>query len=154
MKNIRHAFRMLLKNPGFTAVVVITLALGIGANTTIFSAVDAVFIQPLPYPNPEQLVGLGQWRTQAGFGYVQTGISPPNLLDIANQAQAVQLIAYYRWRQFNLTKANPPERLRGELVSTSLLPLLGIEPALGRQFLAEDAQPGHDRVIILGDRLW
>jgi putative ABC transport system permease protein len=154
MNNLRYAIRMLLKNPGFTAVVVITLGLGIGANTTIFSAVDAVFIQPLPYPNPEQLVGLGQWRTQAGFGYVQTGISPPNVLDISGQAQSVQQIAYYRWRQFNLTKANPPERLQGEMVSASLLPLLGIEPALGRRFLAEDAQPGHNQVIILGNRLW
>ncbi len=86
-QDLRYGARVLAKNPGFTVVAVLTLALGIGANTTIFSLVNAVIIRPLPYPNPEQLVGLGQWRNQKGEGYIQTGVSAPNIVDITNDAR-------------------------------------------------------------------
>ena len=81
-RDIRFATRQLVRNPGFAVTAIFTLALGIGANAAIFSLVDAIILRPLPYPNPEQLVGLGQWRNQAGEGYVQTGVSAPNMADI------------------------------------------------------------------------
>src|SRR5258708_38280228 len=95
LQNLRYAARVLARNPSFVAVAVVTLALGIGANAAIFSLVDAVLLRPLPYPDPEQLVGLGQWRDQKGEGYVQTGVSAPNLRDIA-KVGVFQYVAYFR----------------------------------------------------------
>ena len=87
LRDIRFAARQMMRNPGFAATAIFTLALGIGANAAIFSLVDAIILRPLPYPNPEQLVGLGQWRNQIGEGYVQTGVSAPNMADIGRQTR-------------------------------------------------------------------
>src|SRR5579875_4128068 len=100
IQDLRHGLRLMGKNPGFAAVAVLTLALGIGANAAIFSLVDAILLRPLPYPNPEQLIGLGQWRNQQGEGYIQTGVSAPNLQDIA-KAGVFQQVAWFRWSPFN-----------------------------------------------------
>src|SRR5579871_3938262 len=109
LQDLRYGLRVLGKNPGFTAIAVITLGLGIGANAAIFSLVDAVILRPLPYPNPNQLVGLGQWRNQKGEGYVQTGVSAPNIVDIARQKNIFQQVGYYRWGGANITEGNRPE---------------------------------------------
>ncbi|MGO9269058.1 MAG: ABC transporter permease [Terriglobia bacterium] len=153
-QDLCYGARVLAKNPGFTAVAVLTLALGIGANTAIFSLVNAVIIRPLPYPDPEQLVGLGQWRNQKGEGYIQTGVSAPNAVDIIRDNRVFQFVSYYHWTQFNLTQGNPPETVEGARVSAGLLPMYGVQPLLGRFFSAEEAQPGHEQVAVLGHRLW
>jgi predicted permease len=153
IQDLRYATRVLTRNPGFAAVAVLTLALGIGANTAIFSLVDAVLLRPLPYPNPEQLVGLGQWRNQAGEGYVQTGVSAPNIADIARSG-VFQYVAYYRWSGFNITEGDRPENVNGIQGSAELLPMFGIPPMRGRFFRPEEAEAGHDQVAVIGHRLW
>src|ERR1700748_2143554 len=111
-QNIQYGLRVLAKNPGFALVAILTLALGIGVNSAIFSLVNAVILRPLPYPHPEQLVGLGQWRNQKGEGYIQTGVSAPNIVDIAKTG-IFQQVAYYRWSGFNITEGSRPESVRG-----------------------------------------
>lgn len=151
--DLRYGLRFLARNRAFTAVAVLTLALGIGANTAIFSLVSAVLLRPLPYPNPEQLVGLGQWRNQKGEGYIQTGVSAPNIADIT-KAGVFQYVAYFRWAQFNVTQGDRPESIQGIKASAELLPMFGIRPLLGRVLRREEMEPGHDRVAVIGYRLW
>jgi putative ABC transport system permease protein len=153
LQDVRYGLRVLAKNPGFTAVAVLTLALGIGANAAIFSLVDAVLLRPLPYPEAEQLVGLGQWRNQAGEGYIQTGVSAPTIADIAKTG-VFQYVAYYRWRGFNVTEGNRPESVGGIQASAELLPMFGVPPLKGRFLTREEMEEGHDRVAVIGHRLW
>ncbi|MGH9401094.1 MAG: ABC transporter permease, partial [Terriglobia bacterium] len=153
LRDLKFGFRMLVKNPAFTVVAVLAIALGVAANTSIFSFVDAVIIRPLPYPHPGELAGLGQWRTLRGQ-YVQAGVSAPNILDIQKQNGAFQQVGYYLYHSYNLTSGNPPERLEGATLSANMLKLLGIQPALGRGFTPQETQPGHDTVVILGYQLW
>ena len=154
LSDVRYAFRVLLKSPGFTLTASLTLALGIGANAAIFSLVSAIILRPLPYPNPTELVGLGQWRNQKGQGYVQTGVSAPNILDIARQKNIFQQVGYYRFADLNITEDNHPESIDSIQASLDMLPLFGVQPQIGRFFSAEEMQPGHDQVAILGYRLW
>jgi len=151
---IRYALRVLLKSPGFTLTATLTLALGIGANAAIFSLVSAIILRPLPYPSPAQLVGLGQWRNQKGEGYVQTGVSAPNIVDIDAQKNIFQQVAYYRWAGFNITEGNHPESVDSIKCSLDMLPMFGVQPLMGRFFTADEMRPGHDQVAILGHRLW
>ncbi len=154
LHDLKYALRMLRRSPGFTAVAVVTLALGIGANTAIFSVVNAVLLRPLPYPSPEQLVGLGQWRNQKGEGYVQTGVSAPNIVDIAQAKRIFQQVGYFRWSGFNITEGNRPESVRGIKASGDLLPMFGVQAQMGRFFTPGEMQAGHDHVAIVGHRLW
>jgi predicted permease len=154
MADFRYAWRSLVKSPGFTITAVLTLALGIGANAAIFSLVSAIVLRPLPYPSPKELVGLGQWRNQKGEGYVQTGVSAPNLADIAAQTRIFQQVAYYRWTRFNITGGNHPEGIEGIKTSVDMLPLFGIQPLMGRFFAPDEMRAGRDREVILGHRLW
>lgn len=153
LQDLRYGLRVLAKNPGFAAVAVLTLALGIGANAAIFSLVDAVILRPLPYPNPEQLVGLGQWRDQKGEGYIQTGVSAPNIADIA-KAGVFEYVAYYRWSGFNITEGDRPESVRGIKTSAELLPMFGVQPLTGRFLAPEETEAGHEQVAVIGHRLW
>jgi len=154
LQDLRYGLRVLVKNPGFTMVAALTLALGIGANAAIFSLVDAIILRPLPYPHPNQLVGLGQWRNQKGEGYVQTGVSAPNVADIAKEKRIFQQVGYYRWAGFNITEGNRPESVDSIKASLDLLPMFGIQPLMGRFFTPEETQMGHDQVAIIGHRLW
>ncbi len=153
LQDLQYGLRMMAKNPGFAAVAVLTLALGIGANAAIFSLVDAVILRPLPYPDPEQLVGLGQWRNQKGEGYIQTGVSAPNIVDIAKSG-VFQYVAYFRWEGFNITEGKRPESVIGIKASAELLPMFGVQPLMGRFLEPEEMEAGHERVAVIGNRLW
>lgn len=152
-EDLRYALRFLTKNRGFTAMAALTLALAIGANTAMFSLLAAVLVRPLPYPNPEQLVGLGQWRNQKGEGYIQTGVSAPNIGDIA-KAGVFQYVAYYRWSRFNITEGDRPETIDGIKASSDLLPMFGVQPLLGRVLRPDEMEPGRERAAVIGYRLW
>jgi len=153
VQDIRYGYRMLVKNPGFTAVAVLTLALGIGANTAIFSVVNAVLLRPLPFPNPEQLVAL--FERDPKVGYDQNFPAAGNYLDWRAQNNVfTQMAAYGGEGQYNLTGAERPERVAGAAVTADLFPLLGIRPLLGRTFASEEELPGHDRVVVLSYGLW
>jgi len=152
LQDLRYAARILWKNPGFTAVVVIALALGIGANTAIFSVVNTVLLRPLPYKDPEQLVMV--WEDASRQGYPRDTPAAANFVDWRDQNSVFSGMAAIAEMNFNLTGVGDPERLKGRLVSASLFPLLGVEPQLGRVFSAAEDQPGAQRVVVLSHRLW
>lgn len=152
LNDLRFAFRLLLKNPGFTLVTVIALALGIGANTAIFSVVNAVLLRPLPYKNPERLVMV--WEDATKTGHPRDTPTAANFIDWRNQNQVFEGMAAINEENYNLTGAGEPERLDGLRVSASLFPLLGVEPRLGRVFTAAEDQPGSQRVVLLSYGLW
>ena len=150
LADLRYGLRMLRKNPGFTAVAVVTLALGIGANTAIFSVVSGVLLNPLPYPGPERLVAL--YSKTAEFD--RSSISYPNLLDWVRDNHSFSAIAGYRADSYNLTDMGEPERLPAEMVSASFFAILGVKPALGRAFLPPDDQVGAAPVVMISHGLW
>jgi putative ABC transport system permease protein len=152
IQDLRFGARMLLKKPGFTSIAIITLALGIGANTMIFSVVNAVLLRPLPFQNPDQLVMI--WGKLPAHVSGDIGASAAEFADYRDQNLVFSSIATYTSSSFNLTGAGEPVRIVGTLASTSLFPLLNVQPVLGRAFLDEEDRPGHDRVIILSHGLW
>ncbi|HSE21319.1 MAG TPA: ABC transporter permease [Pyrinomonadaceae bacterium] len=150
--DLRFALRMLLKNPGFTIVAVIALALGIGANTAIFSVVNHVLLRPLPYKDPGRLVMV--WEDASKSGYPRDTPSAANYVDWRDQNQVFEGMAAFSAESFNLTGAGDPERLEGIRVSANLFPLLGVEPQVGRVFTAAEDQPNSQRVVLLSYGLW
>ena len=150
MQDIRYAIRMLIKNGGFTAVVVLTLALGIGANSAIFSVVNAVLLRPLPFKNPQQLVAIFDDQPQMGH----TNASYPEYLDWREQTQVFANVAAQFNSSFVLTGQGAPEQLRALRVSSSYLPMLGVEPILGRSFRPEEEAKSGDRVVLLSYAAW
>src|SRR6185295_16115015 len=145
IKDIRYAIRSLLKRPGFTFVVVLTLALGIGANTAFFGIVNAVLLRSLPYKNPDRLVVL--WEKVSGDKRNPT--SYPNFLDWRAQNKSFETMAAYSFTDFSLGGYNQTERIEGELVSESYFQLLGVGPAYGRVFTAEENQTGKVQPVAL-----
>lgn len=152
LHDLRYAMRLQRKNPGFTIVAVIALALGIGANTAIFSVVNTVLLRPLPYKDPERLVMVWEEATKAG--YPQDTPTAANFVDWRDQNQSFEGMAAMDETSFNLTGFGEPERLEGRRVSTSFFPLLGVEPQIGRVFTAAEDQPGSQRVVVLSYGLW
>src|SRR6267154_1320724 len=151
LQDMRYALRMLAKNPAFTTVAIIALALGIGANSAIFSVVDAVLLRPLPFKHPEQLAMV--WENAAHLGFPKNTPSPANFLDWQKQAQSFTGMAAMVERSFNLTGVGEPERLDGRRVSANLFELLGVPALLGRTFVPEDDRSG-SRVVLLSYSLW
>src|SRR6185436_8128224 len=151
-QDIAFGVRMLRRQPGFTVVAVIALALGIGANTAIFSVVDAVLWRSLPYPGADEIVSIGEQRTREGrlFGPV----SPADFFDWRREGRSFRAMAAYTETAVNLTGVGEPERLRGLSVSPGFLDVLGVHPAHGRDFRTEEETDGRDRVVLLTDAFW
>ncbi|MGD0697250.1 MAG: ABC transporter permease [Terriglobia bacterium] len=153
MQDLRYGLRQLSRNPGFTAVAAITLALGIGANSLIFSVVNAAILHPLPFRDANRLVTL--WATSPTIGFSGPGaLSDPDYKEWRMQNHVFSEIAAYRGQPSNLTGGGEPMRLTGVAISSSLLRLLDVSPALGRAFAPEEETAGHNRVALLSDRLW
>jgi len=150
MNDLRFAFRQLLKNPGFTAVAVLTLALGIGANTAIFSVVDAVLLRPLAYPESDRLV----WLSERGPDWSGGSISCPNFTDWRNQQSVFEKFGVYSGSNFTLTGAGEPVRLAGAMMSSDVFAALRVQPEIGRVFGEDEDKPGGPPVAVIGHALW
>jgi len=148
-QNIRYSFRLLRKNPGFTLIAAITLALGIGANTAIFSVIYAVLLAPMPYPNPDQLVMVWS-RIQGNRNVVSAG----DYLDWKRENKAFQDINAWSGANFNFATADQPEQINGSSETPGFLHMTGNDFFLGRDFLPEEGEVGKDRVVVLTHRLW
>src|SRR5436309_6525189 len=151
-QDLRYGLRTLAQAPGFTAVAAIALALGIGANSAIFSVVDAILIKPLPYKDPHRLVMV--WETNPHRGRAKNVISPGNFLDWQSQNTVFEQMAAIRDDRLNLTGTGEPEELRGQAVSANLFPMLGVNAMLGRTFSPEEDLPDRPPVVLLSQRLW
>jgi putative ABC transport system permease protein len=150
--DIRYALRNLIKRPGFTIIAVVTLALGIGANSAIFSAINALLLRPLPFPELDRVVAL--WDKVPSRGVVHNEVAMANYLDWKAQNQSFDQLAIYRWWSANLTGIEPPERIQGFLVTANFLDSLGMKPIMGRNFYEEESQPGKDSVAVITHSLW
>jgi len=149
-QDLRYGVRMALKSPGFTAVAVITLALGIGANTAVFSIVNGVLLNPLPFPHSDQLVALGENKPNFENG----SISYPNFFDWQKDNRSFSSMAVSRVFSFSLIGAGEPEQIDGDLVSSDFFSILGVKPVTGRLFLAGEDKPGAAPVVLIGEDLW
>ena len=150
LQDVRYAFRRLAKNPGFAAVVALTLGLGIGANSAIFSVVNGVIFRSLPYPEPERLVRLFQVPEQGGLAT----FTPMNFLDVQAGTRAFSASAAFTNAGFTLTGDGEPERLEGVTASASFFDVLAVRPERGRVFLPDENQPGKTRVAVISHGLW
>ena len=155
IQDIRYGFRLMVRRPTFTIIAVATLALGIGANTAIFSVVNAVLMRTLPYQEPERLVAL--WETSAQPGQEvndRNEVAMGNFLDWRAQVDAFDEIAALTYSNVNLTGVAEPERIQGAVVTTNLFSTLGVQPAIGHAFVAEDEKPDSQRTVIVSHGLW
>jgi len=151
-QNLHYAFRTLRKAPGFTAAAVASLALGIGANTAIFSVIDAALLRPLPYADPPRLVAVYENHTSRGEKFEQ--FANANFFDLRANSPSFEHLAAHMPAQLNLMGADGAERLDGRLVTGNMFPLLGVRARLGRTLVPDDGEPGRPRVILLSDALW
>jgi predicted permease len=149
-QDIRYALRVLSNSRGFAAIAVLTLALGIGANTALFSIVNGVLLNPLPFPDPDELYAV--YSKTAAFE--ESSISYPNFLDWQRQNHSFSALGAFRSDDFNMTGAGEPERLHGHMISADFFPALGLTPLAGRNFRPEEDRAGAGPVAILGDGLW
>ena len=151
-RDLRYALRAFLKSPGFTAAAILSLAIGIGANTAIFSITSALLLRPLPYRDPGRLVIL--WNTSPGLGITQDWFSTAQYFDIKNGHHGFEQVALAIGGNFNLTGQGDPERVGVMRVSSSLLPMLGAKPEQGRVFTVEEDSPGHPATAVLTYGMW
>jgi len=149
LHDLRYGFRMLAKNPGFTTVAVITLALGIGANTAIFSVVNAVLLRPLAMEDPSRVVYMQeQWKG------IFPGLSVGNFADVQRQSTSLTKLCASNDASFNLATSEAPERVQGEYATADYFSTFGVQPIAGRVFTADEDKPGHGQVVVISERLW
>jgi putative ABC transport system permease protein len=154
-QDVRYGLRQMRKSPGFTAVAVITLALGIGANTAIFSVVNGVLLRPLAFRDPDQLVRIWHTPPQTSFPGIPTfAVSPANYLDWQSQNHVFEQVSIAGYHGFTLSGVDKPEQLDGSGVSANFFSTLGVQPMLGRVFTQDEDQPGHSNVVVLSYRFW
>ncbi len=151
MNDLRYAFRQLVKNPGFTIVAILTLALGIGACSAIFSVVNGVLLRPLDYPNADRIVVLREAQPPQ---FPEFSTAPPNYIDWTKQAKSFEQIAAYGGAQMNLTGEGEPQRLIGQRATANYFDVYGVKPQLGRWFSAEEDAPGKNHVVVLSYPFW
>ena len=151
-QDLAYSIRTLIKDRGFTLASILTLALGIGANSAIFSVINSVLLKSFPYSDPERLVVL--WERQLSQGVPRMVVSPPNFADWRAQNKTFEDIAAYRQHDFNLIHRGEPEQVRGLRISANLFGLLGVRPILGRDFYADEDQPGKPATVVISDALW
>jgi hypothetical protein len=148
--DLKYGLRMLARNAGFTAVAIITLALGIGSTTAIFSVVNGVLLRPLPYPNPSRLAILYENSPK----FEEMSVSYPNFLDWQRQQRSFSRLAIYREESFNLSVRSGTEVVQARMVSAGFFRILGVSPLLGREFTAQDNHLGAAPAAILGYSFW
>ena len=152
IQDLRYSLRAMRKSPGFFVIATLTLALGIGASTAVFSLVNTILLKPLPYPNANRVVMLWREGVLAGIGDMPWAAGEYSIL--AKTATAFQNLGAFKKDSFNLTGSSSPELLEGVRASAGFFPALGVSPLLGRTFIPEDDQPGHEHVTVLSNRLW
>src|SRR5215468_1532835 len=151
-QDLRYGARMLRKHPGFTAVAVLTLALGIGANAAVFSVVNATLLRPLPYPEPDRLVMIQNQFLARNLR--DAGVSPMDYADYRRQKRVFEEVAAGSEASFNLSGVDRPESVSGAFVTASLFPLLGVKPVVGRVFTEGEDSPGYNQVVVLSEGFW
>jgi len=154
LQDLRFAVRQMAKRPGFAAVILLTMALGIGANAAIFSVLDAVLLRPLPYSKPEGLIKVWTRFTGIGAPNDQNWVSAPEFRDLQQLSHSFSDLAAISEGSFNLGVKGSPQRVVGASVTPNLFGMLGVQPQFGRNFLPEEAQPGRDHEVILSYALW
>ena len=152
LNDIRYAIRNLLKRPAFTIIATVTLALGIGANSAIFSAVYSLLLKPLPFPDIDRVITI--WDKAPSRGYTHNEVAMANYLDWRAQNHSFAQLALYRWWSVNLTGIDTPERIQGFQVTAKFIDVTGIKPIMGRAFTEEENQPGKGDVAIIANSLW
>jgi predicted permease len=153
LQDLRFGLRMLAKTPGFSAIAIVTLALGIGANTAIFSAVNGIILKPLPFANPSQLIRVVSSKKNGDL-MLQAGVSSADALDIKAQCPAIADLATYETGDYTFTGQAAPEKLFGTLVPGNFFALLGVRPQLGRTIQPPDTTPGHGNVVVVSNAVW
>src|SRR5258706_3453511 len=151
--DLRHGVRMLWRSPGFTFTALLTLGLGIGVNSAIFSVVDAVLLRPLPYEAPDRLVTVSESNSPNDLAS-RSAAAPGNYLDWRDQNRVFRQVAAVQLPGFSLTGTDRPERVLGAAISAGALGMLGLHPQLGREIAAEDDRPAASGAVMLGDSLW
>ena len=150
LQDLRYGLRMLARNPGFVAVAVLTLALGIGANAALFSVISGVLLEPLPYPEPDRLVAL----YSRDANYMQSSVAYLNFLDWVRDNRSFSALAAYRGDDYTLTGTGEPERVPAEMISANFFPLLGVRLVVGRTFFPEEDRVGAAPVVVIGSGFW
>lgn len=151
-RDLKHGARMMRRSPGFAFIAVLTIALGIGATSAIFSVINAVALKPLAYPTSDRLVFITSQFTRMGFD--KFWVSPPELFELQERAQSYTGIAAYRTSQVNVSEGSNPQRVNALLITANMFDVLGVQPRLGRSFSTEQDRPGAEPVVVLSDNLW